>query len=139
MRLHFVRKSLFLVMNCDDCVQVALGADDAPICADPGPQGRVEVARGYGHPDTHVVAPEKGICQRFARRKPGTGFVPPDVEVGAIRISATGWEGWVIEGLKVCYFLQSPLSILCTSLTHSPFSWCILFLSPACCCSFLLF
>ena len=31
----------------------------------------------------------------------GADLVPDGVEVGAVRISVTGWEGWVLEGLQV--------------------------------------
>ena len=84
--------------------QVALGHAEREICLDGVadadsvlPVG-VEVARGYGHPKLHE---EMEGCSRRAMRKPAGAFVPPDVEVGAVRISVTGWEGWVVEGLKV--------------------------------------
>jgi hypothetical protein len=42
-------------------------------------------------------------CGRAARRRIGADLVPGGVEVGAVRISVTGWEGWVLEGLKVMH------------------------------------
>eukprot|EP00884_Botryococcus_braunii_P017341 jgi/Botrbrau1/4290/Bobra.0390s0030.1 len=66
--------------------------------------------QGVTVPRMRTLLPlKRGCVSAFARRKPGGGFVPPDVEVGAIRISATGWEGWVIEGLKAIA-LQAPSS-----------------------------
>jgi len=29
--------------------------------------------------------------------------VPANVEVGAVRVSVTGWDGWVLEGLQVTF------------------------------------
>ena len=58
----------------------------------------VDGQRGYGHPDLH--APRRG-CQRRALRRPGGALIVTDVEVGAVRISATGWEGWILQGIEV--------------------------------------
>ena len=38
--------------------------------------------------------------------------MPEDVEVGALRVSVTGWDGWVLEGLRVS--AQSSASEMCT-------------------------
>jgi hypothetical protein len=40
-------------------------------------------------------------CTRKALRRGGAALVPDGVEIGAIRVSASGWEGWVLEGLRV--------------------------------------
>ena len=41
-------------------------------------------------------------CVRAVQRRRGASLVPEDVEVGAVRVSVTGWDGWVLEGLRVC-------------------------------------
>lgn len=76
---------------------------------DEGGTPEVDVLRGYGHPNAHnltAVAEASGGdgsggCNRTALRRIGADLVPEDVEVGAIRVSVTGWEGWVMEGLAV--------------------------------------
>ena len=60
--------------------------------------GEVSLQRGYGHPEAHS---KTNACQLSTVRQPAHSLIPPEVRVGAIRISATGWEGWIIEGLKV--------------------------------------
>lgn len=52
------------------------------------------------HNLTAVVA-AGGSCATIAQRRIGADLVPEDVEVGAVRVSVTGWEGWVLEGLQV--------------------------------------
>ena len=85
-------------------VQVALGHVEAEICLDADSaalgfkDGEINTQRGYGHPDLH--ARMEG-CQNSSVRKTARSLIPADVKVGAVRISATGWEGWIIEGLKV--------------------------------------
>lgn len=84
--------------------QVALGHKEKEICVDAEPSAlemsprEVDQVRGYGHPDFHDSLE---FCRRKAVRRPGHSLMLPDIEVGAIRISVTGWEGWVVEGLKV--------------------------------------
>lgn len=70
----------------------------------------VDTMRGYGHPDVHSNL--QG-CQTLAHRHQAHKFVSPDVDVGAIRISATGWEGWVLEGLKVSHSAVSQCTSEC--------------------------
>jgi hypothetical protein len=83
---------------------VALGHEEADMCMDPPPGAsriralEVDGQRGYGHPDIHFP---KQDCQRRALRRPAGALIAADVEVGAVRISATGWEGHVLEGLQV--------------------------------------
>ena len=51
-------------------------------------------------------------CVRTAQRRRGASLVPEDVEVGALRVSVTGWDGWVLEGLRVS--AQSSVPKLCS-------------------------
>lgn len=60
----------------------------------------VEMLRGYTSMALHGLAPHQG-CQRVVKRKVVSNLIPANVEVGAVRISANGWEGWVVEGLQV--------------------------------------
>jgi len=71
---------------------------DVEVRSSGGRASDVDGQRGYGHPDVH--APRQG-CQRRALRQPAGALIAADVEVGAVRISATGWEGWVLQGLQV--------------------------------------
>ncbi len=48
-------------------------------------------------------------CVRAVQRRRGASLVPEDVEVGAVRVSVTGWDGWVLEGLRVRHFLACNL------------------------------
>ena len=49
----------------------------------------------------HDMALQAKRCLQRAERTQGARLVPPGVNVGAIRISASGWEGWILEGLQV--------------------------------------
>lgn len=49
----------------------------------------------------HDAALQADRCLQWADRVRGERLVPHDVDVGAIRISASGWEGWILEGLQV--------------------------------------
>ena len=42
-----------------------------------------------------------GDCTRSGKRVAASALVPNDVAIGAVRISAGGWEGAVLEGLEV--------------------------------------
>ena len=80
--------------------QVALGLRNEDICIGGGQDagGGGAVAQGYGHP-AHYRLSES--CNATASRRRGSAFVGPDVQVGALRISASGWEALVIQGLQV--------------------------------------
>jgi hypothetical protein len=67
-----------------------------------------ETLRGYGHPAAHNLSagavrggPQAGggACVRAAARRRGEALVPAGTPVGAVRVSAAGWEGWVLAGL----------------------------------------
>ena len=59
----------------------------------------LEVARGYADPAVHAVAVNtSSSCARTSLRLPGSEAIPPDDVVGALRISANGWEGFVLQG-----------------------------------------
>ena len=47
--------------------------------------------------------------------------MPEDVEVGALRVSVTGWDGWVLEGLRVS--AQSSASKLCSNTCSVQAHW----------------
>lgn len=42
-----------------------------------------------------------GDCSRTIQRRAIARLVPPEVEIGAVRISTNGWEDAVLEGLQV--------------------------------------
>ncbi len=81
----------------------------------PGGAGAARVAafetlRGYGHPAAHNLSAGAGrggqagghaggACVRAAARRRGEALVPAGTPVGAVRVSAAGWEGWVLAGL----------------------------------------
>ena len=55
-------------------------------------------------PDTRSQAHEAasgGDCTRSGKRVAAAAMVPDDVPVGAVRVSANGWEAAVLEGLEV--------------------------------------
>jgi len=43
-----------------------------------------------------------GDCTRSGKRVAAASMVPDDLPVGAVRVSANGWEAAVLEGLEVC-------------------------------------
>lgn len=55
---------------------------------------------GY-HVQAHSIAGRGESCEWRARRARGGPLVPRSADVGAIRVSANGWEGHVLEGLQV--------------------------------------
>lgn len=83
--------------------QVALGAEDGDMCV-PDVPGEPAVLHGYGHPQQHNASALGEACRQGARRVRGAGLVPAATEVGAVRIGAPGWEGWVLQGLQVGLF-----------------------------------
>lgn len=56
---------------------------------------KMEIAQGYSHPDVHATTLN---CARSAIRIVGSEALPPGEQVDALRISANGWEGFVLEG-----------------------------------------
>lgn len=58
----------------------------------------INARRGYGSLEVHNRLES---CQLMSVRRTANSLVLPEVEVGAVRISAAGWEGWIIEGLRV--------------------------------------
>jgi hypothetical protein len=65
--------------------------------------GLADGARGYPlHPTSSPAARPPLVCpagQAPARRTTGDALVPAGTTVGAVRISAPGWEGEVVDGL----------------------------------------
>ncbi len=66
----------------------------------------VEIARGYSDPAAHAVAGH--ACARSALRIPGAEAIPAGEKVGALRISANGWEGFVLDGFLPLIRRQLP-------------------------------
>lgn len=65
-----------------------------------------DLARGYSNPAAHAV--DASACARRIPRLPGSEAVPTGVRVGAIRLSANGWEGFVLDGLLPLIQRQRP-------------------------------
>lgn len=42
-------------------------------------------------------------CEHKARRTKGASLIVKSANVGAVRVSASGWEGWVLDGLQVSW------------------------------------
>jgi hypothetical protein len=66
----------------------------------------VEIARGYSDPAAHAVA--EHMCAHSALRVPGAETIPLEEKVGALRISANGWEGFVLDGFLPLIRRQLP-------------------------------
>lgn len=56
----------------------------------------VEVQRGYGPAEVHSMPAES--CQLMTRRSAGAWVVPETDQIAALRVSANGWEGFVLKG-----------------------------------------
>lgn len=83
--------------------QAALGNAEEEICLDPlvsrsPSQLSVDIERGYGNPRLHALTAK---CVRSTLRRQAADLVANDQAIGAVRISASGWEGWIIDGLQV--------------------------------------
>ena len=84
--------------------QAPLGAVEEEICTEAlasrkPSQLSIDIERGYGQPKLHTVT---GSCTRLVRRLPAALAVPASLDVGRVRISASGWEAWILEGLQAC-------------------------------------
>ncbi|KAG7667283.1 hypothetical protein Ndes2526B_g04214 [Nannochloris sp. 'desiccata'] len=66
----------------------------------------VEIARGYSDPAAHAVS--EHACVRSALRVPGAEAIPAGERIGALRISANGWEGFVLDGFLPLIRRQLP-------------------------------
>ncbi|PSC76567.1 glycosyltransferase family 32 [Micractinium conductrix] len=64
----------------------------------------VNVQRGYGPAEAHAT-PAEG-CQLMTRRTAGAWAVPEGDRIAALRVSANGWEGFVLKGFAP--LLKSP-------------------------------
>ncbi|KAL4444209.1 hypothetical protein ABPG75_011946 [Micractinium tetrahymenae] len=56
----------------------------------------VEVQRGYGPAEVHATPAE--ACQLMTRRSAGAWAIPETDRVAALKVSANGWEGFVLRG-----------------------------------------
>ena len=81
-------------------VQLALGAHEETICVGTSAEGQQprHLAHGYAAPWQHSA---HAHCNATAKRARGGALLPPGLAVGSLRISAPGWEGWVLDGLQV--------------------------------------
>ena len=57
------------------------------------------LGQGYAHPSDH--SGHGPACQAHGSRLKGSTLLPPEVAVGSLRISAPGWEGWILDGFRV--------------------------------------
>ncbi|CAK0732485.1 hypothetical protein CVIRNUC_000137 [Coccomyxa viridis] len=90
--------------------QVALGSVDEETCIVPdAARMDPETARGYGLPKDHQrgTGNQTNGCWRKEQRRAGAGLVPQGADVGAVRVSVGGWEGWVLEGLQELWTAQN--------------------------------
>ena len=113
--------------------RLALGGADEAICVQRAPAAsngstaagararalgvEAEALRGYSSPQAHNLsvglgAAGGGACARVASRRRGEALVPPGTPVGALRVSAAGWEGWVLEGLAGLFATAPPPVVL---------------------------
>ncbi|GAB4818501.1 hypothetical protein N2152v2_005547 [Parachlorella kessleri] len=58
----------------------------------------IDMLRGYSTPQAHQTAAMD--CQLMAKRTPGASVVGEEESVGAIRVSANGWEGFIMRGFE---------------------------------------
>ena len=56
-----------------------------------------QLAQGYAAP-WHYSA--HAACTQQAKRRLGASLLPAAVPLGSLRVSAPGWEGWVLDGLQ---------------------------------------
>ena len=110
-------------------LQVALGRRKEAICLDPWLERSHEAAlgldvqRGYGLPQLHALRKQ---CKKRSIRRPARSMLPRGIRISAIHISVTGWEGWILESLKVpClvmhnffFFLEQGSRMFCTASTE---------------------
>ncbi|KAK9834954.1 hypothetical protein WJX84_011882 [Apatococcus fuscideae] len=75
---------------------------------------KVDLARGYSSLFSHnLTAPDsRARCNRTAVRRRLVDALAVDMEVGSIRISANGWEGRIIKGMKDLIATKPPGVIL---------------------------
>ena len=93
-------------------MQLALGAHEETICVDTeedGPQPK-HLVHGYAEPWQHSA---HANCAAQAKRALGASLLPAGMPVGSLRISAPGWEGWVLDGLEVTACALALLSAMC--------------------------
>ena len=57
------------------------------------------MAQGYAHPRDH--SGHGHACRTHASRMLGSAMLPAGVNMGSLRVSAPGWEGWIIDGFRV--------------------------------------
>ncbi|KAK9792043.1 hypothetical protein WJX73_001872 [Symbiochloris irregularis] len=78
-------------------VDICLSSFPHPIATDPSHRKVDPLKRGYGCPQSHAPS---NACVSPVKRQRGDDVMLGVGDVGAVRISAPGWEGWIIEGLK---------------------------------------
>jgi FkbM family methyltransferase len=90
---------------------LALGASNSSICLQPaGRAASVHQQRGYGDPAL-LMANNSSGCGEFGRRSTLVAALDNITDVGAMRISTNGHEGWVVEG-AVPYLTTHPPAVI---------------------------
>ncbi|KAK9809455.1 hypothetical protein WJX73_009406 [Symbiochloris irregularis] len=96
--------------------EVALGDKEQAVCiynnaADPAnlTLDQAQALHGYGDPNLHVTS---DACLETQQRRMGDAVLDPGAAIGAVHISAPGWEGKVIDGLKGLLTKQNPPAAL---------------------------
>ena len=80
-------------------VQAALGQVGGEFCLERvDVNSSIHAMRGYGKASFHSLSK---MCSKTAFRRTEQSMALSNFDVGAVRVSASGWEAWVLEGLQV--------------------------------------
>lgn len=94
--------------------EAPLGAREETVCLRRGGDAAVTDAadaglrRGYGDPVAHAAEP--WACEQLAQRATLSKRLA-GVRAGALRLSANGWEGWVVQGSEA-WLRQHPPGVI---------------------------
>ena len=85
-------------------MQSALGREGGEFCLERvGVNSSLNAIRGYGKAPFHSLS---RACSKTAFRRTEQFLELSNLDVGAVRVSASGWEAWVLEGLQVQLLLH---------------------------------
>ena len=70
---------------------------DRVFSSDSEPSLSLDLVRGYGMSQLHLVSDS---CHEKIFRYSGDSVLPKGLKIEVLRISATGWEGFILKGLK---------------------------------------
>ena len=85
-------------------MQTALGQVGGEFCLERvGVNSSLNAIRGYGKASFHSLSK---MCSKTAFRRTEQSMELSNLDVGAVRVSASGWEAWVLEGLQVLSLLH---------------------------------